>query len=101
MRLVYLHSLSILGFWLFASVPSVLALPPADDVPEEVLRTEIITEARSPLNGEPLTATEYAELQEELQRDPELVDTLDPQIRRVIFLLQIRRTLRRVIPFIP
>ena len=42
-------------------------LPPPEDTPEEILRTEIITEARSPINGELLTAAEYAELQALLQ----------------------------------
>jgi len=36
------------------------ALPPPEDLPEEILRTEIITEARSPIDGQPLTAAEYA-----------------------------------------
>lgn len=37
-----------------------IALPPPEDVPEEILRTEIITEARSAIDGQPLTAAEYA-----------------------------------------
>lgn len=76
------------------------ALPPPDDVPEEVLRTEIITEARSPVNGEVLTAAQYAELEERLQRDPELYNSISPQIRNIIFLLQVRRAVRRVAPFL-
>ncbi|NJO41167.1 MAG: glutathione S-transferase [Cyanobacteria bacterium CRU_2_1] len=84
-----------------AIVPA-MALPPPEDVPEEVLRTEIITEARSPVTGEPLTAAEYAELEEELQRNPELYSTLPSQLRYIITLLQLRRALRRTIfPFIP
>ena len=43
------------------------ALPPAEDIPEEVLRTEIILEGRSPINGKPLSAAEYEQLQAELQ----------------------------------
>ena len=38
-------------------------LPPPEDTHEEILRTEIITEARSPIDGELLTAAEYAQLQ--------------------------------------
>jgi hypothetical protein len=78
----------------------VSALPPSEDVPEEILRTEIITEARSPVDGEPLTAAEYAELEARLQREPELYDTLSPQIRQTIFLLQIRRAIRTIAPFL-
>ena len=40
-----------------------IALPPPEDLPEEILRTEIITEARSPIDGQPITPAEYAKLQ--------------------------------------
>jgi len=88
----------------FTSIISIslpgLALPPAEDVPEEVLRTEIITEARSPIDGEWLTAAEYAELEAELQRNPELYNSISPQIREIIFLLQVRRAIRTIAPFL-
>lgn len=74
------------------------ALPPASDVPEEILRTEIILEGRSPVDGKPLSAAEYEELQAELAQT-----TLDPKIdsdlQRLIFLLQIRKFVKTVIPF--
>ena len=48
------------------------SLPLANDIPEEVLRAEIITEARSPVDGEALSAADFAELvvvtQEKLDR---------------------------------
>ena len=74
------------------------ALPPPEDVPEEILRTEIILDARSPIDGEPLTPAEYALLQEELSRypDPEVA----PEIRRIIRLLYLRRAIRSVFPFL-
>ena len=75
------------------------ALPPPEDVPEERLRTEIILEARSPLDGEPLSPAEYEALQADLVDYP--VPTLDPQIREIVFLLQIRRVLRPIVPFLP
>lgn len=77
----------------------VSALPPPEDTPEEVLRTEIILEARSPVTGEPLTAAQYAQLQEMLSQNSDPL--LSPQIRELIFLLQIRRVLRPVIPVLP
>lgn len=70
-----------------------VALPPPEEVPEEVLRTEIITEARSPINGEPLTAAEYAQLQARLAERP-IAPKLDPRIREAIFLLRIRELLQ-------
>ncbi|WP_272147268.1 hypothetical protein [Spirulina subsalsa] len=76
------------------------AMPPPEDTPEEVLRTEIILEARSPQTGERLTAADYAQVeaaQGERAYDPEL----DPQVRHLIFLLQLRNMLKPIIPFIP
>jgi hypothetical protein len=77
------------------------ALPPATDIPEEILRTQIIVEARSPVNGEPITAAEYAEAlarQEEQQND---FGVVPPKIRRLIGLLRLRKALRTIFPFIP
>lgn len=76
-----------------------LALPPQDDIPEEILRTEIITEARSPLNGEPISAADYATLQEHL-RDPNTEPVVNPDIAQLIQLLQLRRTLKPILPFL-
>ncbi|MDG2615085.1 hypothetical protein P7L53_02400 [Thermoleptolyngbya sichuanensis XZ-Cy5] len=77
------------------------ALPPPEDVPEEVLRTQIVLEGRSPVTGEPLTASERATQQtsrqtaiEEQPRD------LPPEIRQTVMLLKLRRLLRPVLPFI-
>ena len=92
--------IGILLMWAASgSFVAAMALPPPEDIPEEVLRTEIITEARSPIDGEKLTAAEYAELEETLQaRDwaPEM----DSAVRQVIFLLQIRRAIRTFTPFL-
>lgn len=87
------------GMVLSLTQPGV-SLPPPEDIPEEILRTEIITEARSPLDGQRLTAAEYAQLQEQLQ-DASGRQTLPPQVREIIFLLQLRRGLRRFVPIIP
>ncbi|MBD1875412.1 hypothetical protein H6F75_18165 [Nodosilinea sp. FACHB-131] len=76
-----------------------LALPPPDDIPEEILRTEVITEARSPLDGEPLSAADYAALQEHL-RDPNTETVVNPDIAELIKLLQLRRLLKPILPFL-
>ncbi len=76
---------------------AVRALPPPDDTPEEILRAEIILEARSPLDGEPLTAAEYAELQMMLA-ESEFAPTLDSDLQSLIFLIRIRRMLRTLVP---
>ena len=76
-----------------------LALPPPNEIPEEVLRTEIITEARSPLSGEPISADDYAALQEHL-RDPNVEVIANPDIAQLIQLLRVRRVLKPILPFL-
>lgn len=76
-----------------------LSLPPASDVPEEVLRTEIFTAARSPVDGKPLTAAEYAELQAELLSAP--TPRLNADVQQLIFLLRVRKLIRTIVPFSP
>lgn len=88
------------GLLLGWKTASVLALPPPEDIPEEILRTEIITEARSPIDGKRLTAAEYAELQAQLQNRP-VTPPLSPQVRETITLLRLRRLIRTLIPFLP
>ncbi len=77
---------------------AVIALPPIDDIPEEILRTEIILEARSPIDGKKLTAAEYAQLQTQMQTNPP--PRLNPKIRDQIFLLQLRKVLLQLFPFL-
>jgi hypothetical protein len=87
----------LLGAVLVAAPAPALALPPADDRPEEILRTEIITEARSPLTGEPLSAADYAALMETL-RDPNTPRAVNPELAHLIYLLQLRRVVRFILP---
>lgn len=77
---------------------AVMALPAIDDMPEEILRTEIILEARSPIDGRKLTAAEYAQLQTQMQTNPP--PRLNPKIRDQIFLLQLRKVLLQLFPFL-
>ncbi|MBW4518119.1 MAG: mitochondrial large ribosomal subunit protein uL30m [Scytolyngbya sp. HA4215-MV1] len=90
-----------LGLIVFATNP-VLALPPPQDTPEEILRTEIILDARSPIDGKPLTAAEYAELEALLQTgiNPPPAQ-VSPKVRKVISLLRLRRFFKTFLPFIP
>jgi hypothetical protein len=86
---------------IFAEPPK--KFPLEEDIPEEVLRTEIYTDARSPIDGKLLTATEYVELMDKLRSldsiPPE--DLVSPKIREVVELLRLRKLLRQFIPFIP
>jgi hypothetical protein len=75
-----------------------IALPPPEDIAEEVLRTEIITEARSPIDGKPVTAAEYAEIEAKLKKSP-FPPQLNPKLRHLVFLLRIRKLLNTITPF--
>ncbi len=76
----------------------VIALPPPEDIPEEILRAEIIVNARSPIDGKPLNAAEYAQLQEQLQVSPP--PKLSTNLRQTIYLIRIRNALRQFFPFL-
>lgn len=93
-------SIGIVAGLIPVSVQSGLALPPPEETPEEVLRTEIITQARSPVDGKPLTAAEYAQLQAQLQTRPTPPE-LSPKVQEAIFLLRFRRLIRTFLPFLP
>lgn len=92
--------ISSLGLGLIAVLgisPSAIALPPPDDIPEEVLQMEIITEARSPLNGQPLSAAEYAELEAQLAQG-RYAPEVSEELQRLIFLLRLRRLINTFSP---
>ncbi len=93
--------LGILGIMMGAlGCDMAIALPPPEDTPEEILRTEIILEARSPIDGEPMTVEDYAELQAVLEAGPDLDPELAPQVREVIQLLRLRQAVRTFFPFL-
>lgn len=77
---------------------SAYGLPPVEDIPEEILRTEIILEGRSPIDGKPLSANEYEELQTDLAQRANS-PKINSDIQQLIFLLQIRKLLKTIIPF--
>jgi hypothetical protein len=95
-----LWSLSLfLGLCLASYPRAVKALPPADDLPEEKLRTEIILEGRSPLDGQPLSASQYEELKKQLAERP-YPPQVAPKIRQLVFLLRVRKFFRTIFPFL-
>jgi len=77
---------------------SVAALPPPEDTPEEILRNRPNFAARSPIDGQPLSAAEYARLQAELQARQE-EPPLSPEVQQTIFLLRVLRAVRVLTPF--
>ena len=93
-------SLPLVG-WQIA-IPSVRAsaLPPPTDLPEEVLRAEIITEARSPIDGKPLSSAEFVELTIDIQQQVSRNDAAgigkNSKLRETLLLLRLRGFLRSV-----
>lgn len=83
--------------WFMVGVNMAVALPPPEDIPEEVLRTEIITEALSPIDGKPLTSAEYAKIKAELAESP-YPPELNSRLQHLIFLLKVRKMLKTFIP---
>ena len=77
-----------------------LALPPPEDIPEEVLRTEIIIEARSPVDGKPITAAEYAQLRVNLREAQNGRPQVNPEVQHLLFLLRVSYPLRKLFPFL-
>lgn len=77
------------------------ALPMEGEVPEELLRTEVTLEARSPFDGSPMTAREYAELQVELERSLQVEAEAPEKLRNLIGLLRLRKFIKTVLPFVP
>jgi hypothetical protein len=84
---------------LWVNVAQAQTLPPPDDIPEEVLRTEIILEGRSPVDGKALTATEYRELMDQLAENPN-PPQINSEVQHLIFLLRVRKMIKTFIPFI-
>jgi hypothetical protein len=70
------------------------------DIPEEVLRAEIITEARSPVDGKALSATDFAELvvktKQQLDIDNATSAAINSQFKDTILLLRLRSFLRSI-----
>jgi hypothetical protein len=84
------------------AMPMVYAEPltTPTDLPEEILRAEIITEARSPIDGRALSASEFVELaidtEQQLSRAAATGAVRNPKIKETIFLLRLRGFLRSV-----
>ena len=90
----------LLTIWQIASPISANQLSPDPDIPEEILRAEIITEGRSPLDGKALSANDFAELivktKQQLDRDDAVAATTNSKFKEAVLLLRLRGFLRSV-----
>ena len=96
-----MRSQLLLSWGLVLVVQSGIAAESLPDLPEEVLRQEIILEGRSPLDGRPLTPAEYAILQQQLRTDPDPVRGISPEVRQLAFLLDLLKAAKTLFPFLP
>ncbi|MDX2231898.1 MAG: hypothetical protein NW220_19850 [Leptolyngbyaceae cyanobacterium bins.349] len=96
-----ISSLAVIPTETGIALPSPDLALPAADIPEEILRTHIILDARSPIDGRPMTPAEYAALEAQEQTSFQPPEQLSPQVRGVVNALRIRRFIKRVLPFIP
>ena len=73
---------------------------PIADIPEEVLRAEIITEARSPIDSKSLSAIDFAELvvqvEQKNERDNAAAATQYSPFKNLLFLIRLRGFLKSV-----
>jgi len=98
--LIFLTAVSLILLQFFSYHKTfVIALPPEEDISEEILRTEIILEARSPIDGKPVSVAEYAQLQAQLKTRP-YPPILSPKVRETVFLLRLRKILKTLFPFV-
>jgi hypothetical protein len=90
----------IVSGWCVVIPANASSLPLDDDIPEEILRAEIITEARSPMTGKALSAAEFAELvvtaKQQIELDDALVATSHSKFKETLFLIRVRGFLRSV-----
>jgi hypothetical protein len=96
---LWLSSLLVYPGALPAFAQTVYPLPPAEDIPEEVLRLEDPGYGNSMITGEKLNLGEYARLSAELQDSIEPEPQISPKVKNLIFLLKIRKLLRTFLPF--
>lgn len=98
-QLIQISCCTIAG-WQIASTVMANNRLPDSDIPEEVLRAEIITEARSPIDGKALSAKDFAELvvntKQQLDRDDAIAATTNPKFKEAFLLLRLRGFLRSV-----
>lgn len=76
-------------------------LPPAEDIPEEVMQIDIYEEATSVLDGQVITPATDAQQRDAIRiREEDLPGRLAPEVYQVMFLLKLRSIVRGLLPFL-
>ncbi len=84
-----------------------MALPPASDIPEEVLRSQFWIEQqdgqvileRSPQDGQALNLPEIVDKQQQADQPEKPETKLSPEIQGMILFLRVRHLFQRLLPF--
>ena len=99
----FTQRLPILAVILTSLMPisSAYATPEGEKMPDPVSPPALVLDLRSSLDGRLLTATEYADLQAEIDRLNEVPPQVSPKIRRLVGLLKFRKFIKRVLPIVP
>jgi hypothetical protein len=72
-----------------------------EEIPEEVLRSEILLDGRSSFTGERLSATEYAEMQSEIEKMNAVEPQVASKLRNLVGLIKLRKFIKTVLPIVP
>jgi hypothetical protein len=80
--------------------PAAMALPPPTDVPEEVLRTEVIVEARD-RSGQPIGPGAYAQLQQTIDRRNQDNPQVAEELQSLLLQLRLLSVIKSIAPFLP
>jgi hypothetical protein len=78
--------------------PAAMALPPPTDVQEEVLRTEVIVEARD-RSGQAIGPGAYAQLQQAIDRRNQDNPQISEDLQSLLLQLRLLSVIKSVIPF--
>jgi hypothetical protein len=77
------------------------SLPPAADIPEEILQTVIDEKASSAFDGQAMPPGAYAQQRDSLHiKEEDLPARLAPEVYQVIVLLRVRSVVRGILPFL-
>jgi hypothetical protein len=91
---------SILGIFGDGNVVLAQDSATAEEIPEEVLQTQVLVEANSPLTGQAQRPEVYTQERQQLQvAVTEVPPRLDPSIYRAVELLRLRKLLKSLFPF--
>ena len=91
----------VMEFGMFSVMAQEQAEPQfTTDIPEEVLENELILDGRSPIDGQPLSPAEYAQLEDQLQQvSGEVPGRLSPKVQQAVVLLRLRKVITTLFPF--